>query len=126
MTPFSFKTVTLNFIQTLILIIKTVKMFLYSFCQNQKKKNYTCKSFKTFSEHKIHVTDMLDIAPKLRSIQNNTYIRHNCNKRMCYKKWQSFRSSIFKAILHERKAIFPTKQTYITKQMQWYFYILGK
>lgn len=45
---------------------------------------------------------------------------------MCYKKWQSFRSSIFKAILHERKAIFPTKQTYITKQMQWYFYILRK
>lgn len=66
------------------------------------------------------------LLPRLKPIPNNTYIRYNCNKCMCYKKWQCFRSSKFKAILHERKAIFPTKQTHITKQMQWYFYILRK
>lgn len=43
---------------------------------------------------------------------------------MCYEKWQRFRGSIFKTVLHEGKAIFSTKQANIAKQVQWYFYIL--
>lgn len=60
------------------------------------------------------------------NIKMSTYIRHHCDKRMCYKKWQCLRGSILKTILHEGKAIFSTKQTNITKQVQWYFYILEK
>lgn len=60
----------------------------------------------------------------VKQFKDNTYIRYHCDKCMCYKKWQCLRGSIFKTILHEGKAIFSTKQTNITKQVQWYFYIL--
>lgn len=60
----------------------------------------------------------------MKQFKDNTYIRYHCDKCMCYKKWQCLRGSVLKTILHEGKAIFSTKQTNITKQVQWYFYIL--
>lgn len=61
---------------------------------------------------------------QVREFKGNTHIRHHCDKRMCYKKRQRLGGSVLKTILHEGKAIFSTKQTNITKQVQWYFYIL--
>lgn len=61
---------------------------------------------------------------QVEEFKGNTHIRHHCDKCVCYKKRQRLRGSILKTILHEGKAIFSTKQTNITKQVQWYFYIL--
>lgn len=67
---------------------------------------------------------LLLVAFNVKQFKDNTYVRHHCDKRMCYKKRQCLGASVFKTILHEGKAIFSTKQTNITKQVQWYFYIL--
>lgn len=63
---------------------------------------------------------------QVEELKGNTYIRHHCDKCVCYKERQRLGASILKTILHEGKAIFSTKQTNITKQVQWYFYILKR
>lgn len=63
---------------------------------------------------------------QVEELKGNTHIRHHCDKCMCYKERQRLGGSVLKTILHEGKAIFSTKQTNITKQVQWYFYILER
>jgi len=88
------------------------------------RKILQCFSPSLVLQNSSQTSILLPLAFNIKQFKGNTYIRYHCDKCMCYKKWQCLRGSVFKTILHEGKAIFSTKQTNITKQVQWYFYIL--